>query len=79
MRQVAAFSAGCVAFIGAVMLTIWAMGGFTDIQLGFHGWIAFTLGVVLTCVLGIALMALVFHSDRSGQDERASGELRLKP
>ena len=79
MRRIAGFSAGCLAFIGAVMLTVWAMGGFTDTDLGFHGWIAFTLGVVLTCALGIGLMALVFHSDRSGQDERASGDLHLKP
>jgi hypothetical protein len=41
--------------------------------LGVHGWIAFTLGVVVTSLLGVGLMALVFHSDRSGQDESAGG------
>ncbi|HEX6014921.1 MAG TPA: hypothetical protein VFY87_24610, partial [Geminicoccaceae bacterium] len=36
-------------------------------------WIALTLGIVLTCALAITLMALVFHSARSGRDESAGG------
>ncbi len=73
MRRILGFSAGCVGFILLVMFIVWAMGAFEDINLGTHGWIAFTLGVVVTCALGIGLMALVFYSDRSGQDERAGG------
>ena len=30
-------------------------------------------GEGVTSALGVGLMALVFHSDRSGQDERAGG------
>jgi hypothetical protein len=73
MRRILGFAAGCVGFIVVVMFIVWAMGAFEDINLGTQGWIAFTLGVVLTCALGIGLMALVFYSDRSGQDERVGG------
>lgn len=35
-----------------------------------HGWIALTLGTVLSLALGGGLMALVFHSARKGYDDR---------
>ncbi len=73
MRQILGFSAGCVGLIALVLLIIWAMGGFEGGGMGVHGWVALTIGIVLTCALAITLMALVFHSDRSGQDERAGG------
>ena len=73
MRRILGFSAGCVGFIVLVMFIVWFMGAFEGSNLGTHGWIAFTLGVVVTCALGIGLMALVFYSDRSGQDDRAGG------
>ena len=71
MRQLIGFAAGWLGFIALVMAIVWFMGAFDDINLGLHGWIAFTLGVVLTCTLGIVLMGLVFYSNRSGQDDRA--------
>jgi hypothetical protein len=73
MRQILGFSAGCLGFIALVLLIVWAMGGFAGGELGFHGWVALTLGIVLTCALAITLMALVFHSARSGRDESAGG------
>jgi hypothetical protein len=69
------FSAACLGFIGLVLLVVWIMGGFESVHLSLAGWIAYGLGVVLTSVLGVGLMALVFYSDRSGRDESA-GELR---
>ena len=57
------------------LLVIRIMGGFESVHLSLAGWIAYGLGVVLTSVLGVGLMALVFYSDRSGRDESA-GELR---
>ena len=71
MPRIVGFSAGCLGFIALVMLIVWIMGGFEGADLGFHGWIAIILGMTVTSALGVALMALVFHSDRSGQDERA--------
>jgi hypothetical protein len=74
MRRLVGFSLACLGFIALIMLVVLVMGGFELLSgVGVHGWIAFTLGVVLTSALGVALMALVFHSDRSGQDERAGG------
>jgi hypothetical protein len=79
MRRIVGFSAACLGFIALVLLVVLVMGGFEFMgDLGLHGWIAFTLGIVVTSALGVGLMALVFHSDRSGQDERAGGG-RSKP
>ncbi len=38
------------------------------------GYVAMTIGVVFSLLIGIALMALLFYSSRHGYDERASGE-----
>lgn len=74
MRRIVGFSAACLGLIALVVLIVLVMGGFEFMgDLGVHGWIAFTLGVVVTSVLGVGLMALVFHSDRSGHDESARG------
>jgi hypothetical protein len=73
MRQIVGFSAACLGFIALVMLIVWFMGAFEGGNLSVRGWIALTLGAVLTSALGVALMALVFHSDRSGRDESAGG------
>lgn len=78
MRRIVSFSAGCLGFIALVLLVIWIMGGFEGANLGMHGWIAISLGMAVTSALGVGLMALVFHSDRSGQDESAGGG-RHKP
>jgi hypothetical protein len=76
MRQIVGFSAGCLGFIGAVLLIVWFMGAFDGAGLGFHGWIALGLGTLFTTALGVALMALVFYSARSGQDDSAGGAKR---
>ena len=74
MRRIVGFSAACVGFIVLILLVVWIMGGFENLNLGVYGWIAFTLGATLTSVLGVTLMALVFHSNRSGRDESAGGD-----
>lgn len=40
--------------------------------LGAHGWTALILGVVLSTVIGGGLMALSFHSAKSGHDDKAT-------
>jgi formate hydrogenlyase subunit 3/multisubunit Na+/H+ antiporter MnhD subunit len=40
------------------------------------GYVAMTLGVIFSLLIGIALMALLFYSSRYGYDERASGDTR---
>ena len=54
-----------------VSVSVWTSmdGGEIAFSMSWHGWLALTLGVVLTTALGIGLMALVFHSSRSGHDD----------
>lgn len=42
--------------------------------MSIHGWIALTLGTLLSLVLGGGLMALVFYSARKGYDDRIEVE-----
>jgi hypothetical protein len=63
---VVVLAVGLVA-AGAVALNLWLeMEG---VSLGFHGWLALGLGVALSLVVGVGLMALVFHSSRRGYDD----------
>lgn len=39
-------------------------------------YVAMTIGVVFSLLVGIALMALLFYSSRHGYDERASRDMR---
>ncbi len=40
------------------------------VEMSAHGWIALTLGAVITILVGGGLMALVFFSNRHGYDDR---------
>ena len=55
---------------GGVALHLWLE--LDDVSLGFHGWLARGLGVGLSLVLGVGLMALVFLSSRRGYDDAAA-------
>jgi TRAP-type C4-dicarboxylate transport system permease small subunit len=61
-----------IVTLGIVLgLSVWfAFYGWnlTDGQIDTNGYIALTLGVVLSMVLGGGLMALVFYSNRKGYD-----------
>ena len=46
-----------------------------DGELSTDGNIALTLGIVLSMVVGVGLMALLFHSARRGYDEQVEYEL----
>lgn len=54
--------------IAALMLVIWAVGGFDDMGLSADGTYALILTVVLTVVSSLSLMGLVFYSARRGHD-----------
>jgi len=43
-------------------------------EMSMHGWIAITLGVVLSVALSIGLFWLSFHSARNGYDDIDLGE-----
>ncbi len=56
---------GILAAVMFGVLTDWDASA-----MSIHGWIALTLGTVLSLALGGGLMALVFHSARKGYDDR---------
>ena len=57
---------GILAAVMFGVLTDWDASA-----MSVHGWIALTLGTLLSLAVGGGLMALVFHSARAGYDERA--------
>jgi hypothetical protein len=67
---------GTVVMLLALILILAAVGFY--VYKGFavpsepmpaEGWIALTLGVVFSLIVGIGLMTLVFYSSRQGYDE----------
>ena len=37
--------------------------------MGFHGWLAMILGIVITSLVGFGLLGLMVYSSRHGYDE----------
>ena len=68
MKWILTYSAACVAAIAVVLVLGWAANGFTTAGLSATGIVAIVMGVTFTVLLAVGLMALVFYSDRSGQD-----------
>jgi hypothetical protein len=60
---------GILALSVMFMVSAWTH---TKAQMSVHGWIALTLGVFFSLLIGCGLMALVFYSSRRGYDERAN-------
>ncbi len=64
----------CFLVVGLVTVCagfyIWQMLG--SISLSIHGWIAIIAGVVGSFLLGGGLMALSFHSAKSGHDAKVA-------
>ena len=56
---------GLLAVVMFGVLTEWDSSA-----MSIHGWIALTLGTLLSLAVGGGLMALVFHSARRGYDDR---------
>jgi hypothetical protein len=69
MGRIVLFAGACVGAIAAVLLVIWATVGFAGLGLSGHGVVAITMGIIFSTAIAIALMALIFYSNRSDQDE----------
>ncbi len=65
-----AFLLGFLAL--SALFGYWIWTDLQDVDIGHHGWIALTLGAVLTFLVGAGLMSLVFFSSRRGYDDRAN-------
>jgi hypothetical protein len=62
-----------------IAATLFAVRSWTSIEgppLPEVGYIAMTIGVVFSLLIGVALMGLLFYSSRHGYDERASRDTR---
>lgn len=68
-RWLVTFTLASVLSIAVVLLALWALDGFESLGIGLEGTIALMGGITATIALGVALMALVFASDRSDKDE----------
>jgi hypothetical protein len=71
MRWILTFAGFNAALVVVVLVTLWVVGGFDESGLSVQGWVAMFLGITFTSALGVALMALVFYSDRKDYDEDA--------
>ena len=64
----------CFSVVGTVTASvgfyIWQMLG--PISLSIHGWLAIIVGVLSSFLLGGGLMALSFHSAKSGYDVKVA-------
>ena len=70
-RFAAASAAAILAAAGAVAGVLWRLGDFRPEELGLHGILALGLGVAMSAVVGVGLMALVLFSARRGRDDIA--------
>jgi hypothetical protein len=70
MKWILNYSLICIGAIVGVLAVMWASSGFSTGGLSGHGIAAVVLGVTVSVGLGVALMALVFYSDRSGRDQQ---------
>jgi hypothetical protein len=62
-----------------VAATVFAVRSWTSVEgppMPEVGYVAMTIGVVFSLLIGIALMTLLFYSSRHGYDERASRDTR---
>jgi hypothetical protein len=69
MRWFLIFLGGTLALVAAVLALIWALDGFGPLDIEGPVLLALIGGSVATAALTVGLMALVFHSNRSGRDE----------
>jgi len=65
-RWLAAFTLVSTGLTVFVVVGLWMFSG---LDLSLDGYIAITLGIVITTALTIGLMALSFYSDRSHHDQ----------
>jgi len=54
--------------LGAAIWFLFYGWNLTDAQISTHGYIALTLGILLSALLGGGLMTLLFWSNRKGYD-----------
>lgn len=65
--------ASCVGMVVLVLITLWVLNEFHGLGLPPAIAVALLLGTILATAVGVALMGLIFYSDRAGIDENTGG------
>jgi len=55
--------------VAAVGFAVYVWTQLSDVAISRQGWIAMSLGIFFTAVVGIGLMALIFYSSRQNYDQ----------
>ena len=71
-----AATAAVVVAVAVIVVIAEFWSGIGDSEISEAGWFAMGFGIVVTLALGIALMSLVFFSNRRGYDETARRDPR---
>ena len=66
---VARFAISATTAIVFLLAVIWALTGFGGLGLDATATVGAVLGIVFTIALAVALMTLIFYSNRSGMDD----------
>jgi hypothetical protein len=69
----ARFPIAATAAIVVLLALIWALTGFGGFGLDATATVGAVLGIVFTIALAVALMTLIFYSNRSGMDDLVAG------
>ena len=69
MDSLAIGGAAIAALLAVGFLSYRSWTGLGDVEMSLHGWIAITLGTVVTLAVGGGLMFLVFYSSRKNYDD----------
>lgn len=77
MRETIRMAVTAFLLFAIAYAVLWYLGVFSG--LGFHGTIAAVLGVILATTIGVGLMALLFHSDRSRHDQQVHDSTKKNP
>ena len=71
MRWMLKFGLLSAVLVALSLASIWALQRFNPFSIDGHLGIAMFLAVLLTAVVGIALMTLMFYSHNAGYDDAA--------
>jgi hypothetical protein len=66
-------AASCAGMVAVVIGMLWILSGFHGLGLHPQTAVALILGTIGATALGVALMGLLFYSDRSNVDEAVDG------
>jgi hypothetical protein len=73
MPWAARFPIAATTAIVVLLALIWALTGFGGLGLDGTATVGAVLGIVFTIALAVALMTLVYYSNRSGMDDLVGG------